>query len=139
MLINGECYGWADITLLIGGVAVTGITAIEYDDQQEVVNKWGAGRYPVARGKGRVTCTAKITLEMSEVLAIQEKATNNRLQDIASFDVQVSYIPESNSIVHDIIKDCQFTTNARKWAEGDTNQSVELTLLPSKIIWGSRV
>ena len=33
--------------VIIGRVPVTGVTGVEYDDQQEVVNKYGAGRYPV--------------------------------------------------------------------------------------------
>ena len=61
-LINGVEYGWADIVLAINGVPVTGITAISYGEKQDVSNIYGAGRYPVARGKGRITPTAKITL-----------------------------------------------------------------------------
>lgn len=135
-LINGVAYGWADIVCLIAGIPVTGITAIEYDDKQEIKDHYGAGRYPVSRGKGRISCSAKITLEMSELLAIQTKSINGRLQDIAPFDVQVSYIPDGGRIVHDVIKDCQFTENARKWKEGDTTQTVDLPLIVSRIDWG---
>ncbi|MGL4956553.1 MAG: hypothetical protein ACRC9X_05190 [Bacteroidales bacterium] len=135
-LINGQSYTWGDIVCLVAGVPVTGITAIDYEDNQEVKNNYGAGRYPVSRGKGRITCTAKITLEMDEVLAIQGRAINGRLQDIAPFDVQVSYIPGNGRIVHDIVRDCQFNTNKRTWKEGDTNQPVELELIVSKISWG---
>ena len=56
-LINGHEYGWADIAVSIAGPIVTGITGIEYDDDQEVVNVYGAGRYPVSRGKGRINCS----------------------------------------------------------------------------------
>lgn len=136
MLINGQSYGWSDIVCLVAGVPVTGVTAIDYDDKQEIKNIYGAGRHPVARGKGRVTPSAKITLEMEEVLAIQSRSATGRLQDLAPFDILVTYLPEDGRIIHDVIKDCQFTENARKWKEGDTNQSVELPLLPSRIDWG---
>ena len=46
-MVNGTLYSWADIVAVISGVPVTGITAIEYGDEQEVVNKYGAGRHPV--------------------------------------------------------------------------------------------
>jgi len=136
-LINGVSYGWADIICLVAGVPVTGITAIDYDDKQDVVNNYGAGRYPVSRAKGRITCSAKITLSMDEVLAIQQRATNGRLQDVTPFDVQVSYLPENGAITHDVIRDCQFTTNSRKWTEGATSQPVELELIVSKIDWNA--
>ena len=58
-LVNGMLYSWADIVATIGGVPVTGITGIEYGDEQEVVNKYGAGRHPVGRAKGRITPSGK--------------------------------------------------------------------------------
>lgn len=135
-LINGAAYGWADIVCLVAGVPVTGIVAIDYEDKQEIKNIYGAGRRPTSRSKGRIECSATLTLEMSEVLAIQARAVNGRLQDIAPFDVIVSYIPDGGKIVHDTIKDCQFSSNSRKWKEGDTTQSVALPLVVSAIDWG---
>ena len=51
-MVNGMLVAWADIVVLVGGVPVTGITGVEYGDEQEIVNKWGAGRHPVGRAKG---------------------------------------------------------------------------------------
>ena len=70
-LINGMLYSWADIVATINGVPLTGITGIEYGDSQDVVNKYGAGRHPVGRAKGRITPTAKIILYQEEVETIQ--------------------------------------------------------------------
>jgi hypothetical protein len=136
-LINGTAYAWGDIACIIGGVPVTGITAIEYDDEQEVTNNYGAGRYPVSRSKGRITCAAKVTLDIEEVRAIQGNAINNRLQDIKPFDIIVSYIPEDATKIHiDRIRNCSFKKNGRAWAEGDTRKTVDLDLIPSHIDWG---
>jgi len=136
-LINGVEYSWADIACMIAGVPVTGITAIKYDDDQEVVNNYGAGRYPVSRSKGRITASASISLYTSEIVAIQEKSVNGRLQDIPAFDIIVSYIPtDGGKIIHDKIRNCQFKKNLRDWSEGDTGKSVELELVPSHIEWG---
>ena len=93
-LINGIEYSWADIVCVIGGVPVTGITGIEYGDEQEVTDNYGAGRYPVSRSKGRITSTGKISLYVSEVNALVRKTTNGRLQDLGTFEIIVSYIPD---------------------------------------------
>jgi hypothetical protein len=136
-LINGMTYDWGEIVATIGGVPLTGITAIEYDDDQEVVNNYGAGRYPISRSKGRITCTAKITLYIEEVRALASNAPNRRLQDIMPFDIVVSYLPNDvTKIHHDKIMNCQFKKNSRAWAEGDTSKTVELELIVSHIIWG---
>ena len=135
-LINGHEYGWADIAVSIAGPIATGITGIEYNDDQEIVNVYGAGRYPVGRGKGRITCSGKITLLTSEVIALQKKAPNGRLQDIAPFPIIVSYIPDDGGeVVVDKLRNCQFKTNKRNWAEGDTSKSVDIDLIISHIEW----
>lgn len=135
-LVNGMLYSWADIVVLIGGVPVTGITAVEYGDSQEVVNKFGAGRYPVGRAKGRITPSGKLTLYQEEVAALQSQAVNGRIQDLPPFDVIVQYLPDSGIVKTDKIRNCHFSENTRKWKEGDTGQTVELTLVPSHIEWG---
>lgn len=136
-LINGIEYSWGDIVLTIAGVPIMGITAIEYSDEQEVINNYGAGRYPVSRSKGRITCTGKITLYNSEVKALLKKTANGRLQDVAAFDIIVSYIPdEGGVVVVDKIKNCSFIKNQNSWSEGDTSSTVELELVVSHIIWG---
>ena len=112
---------------------VTGIVGIEYSDEQEVVNKWGAGRHPVGRAKGRITPNAKLILYQEEVQALQAQATNGRLQDLPPFDIIVQYLPDSGVITKDKIRNCQFSGNSRKWKEGDTGQEVELPLVPSHI------
>ncbi len=134
-LINGVAYSWGDIVMTIGGVPVSGITAIEYEDKQEVVNHYGAGRLPVSRSKGKITATAKLTLMMEEVVSLQAQTSTGRLQDIAPFPIVVSYLPEDGQVVTDKIIGCQFTSNARKWKEGDALQAVELELVPAYIEW----
>lgn len=136
-LVNGMLVAWADIVVLVGGVPITGITGIEYTDDQEIVNKYGAGRYPVGRAKGRITPSAKMTLYQEEVVALQSQSVNGRLQDLPVIEVQVSYLPESGIVVTDKIRNCHISTNARKWKEGDTGQEVELPLVPSHIEWGT--
>lgn len=134
-LINGVAYSWGDIVTTIAGVPITGISAIEYGDEQDIKNNYGAGRHPISRGYGRITPSAKITLKMDEVVAIQKQAPNGRLQGIAPFDILVHYIPESGQIVTDKIRSCSFKANKRAWKEGDTDQDVDLELLPSHIEW----
>lgn len=134
-LINGVLHSWGEIVVAIAGVPVTGITAIEYGDKQEVVNHYGAGRHPVGRSKGRITPSAKMTLYQEEVEALMLKAPNGRLQDLDMFDIIVSYIPENGIVTTDIIRNCSFSDNNRKWKEGDTKQEVELELVPSHIQW----
>ena len=133
--VNGKSYDWADIVLVIAGVPVTGITGIEYKDDQDIVTKYGAGRYPVGFAKGRITSTGKITLYQEEVEAMQRQSLTGRLQDIAPFDILVSYLPDTGIVSIDKLRNCMFKNNGRGWKEGDTGQEVEIDLVMSHIQW----
>jgi len=136
-LINGVEYSWGDIAVTAGGVPLAGITKIDYEDSQEKENIYGAGRYPVARGHGRISCSGKITLLEKEVRALQAAAPDGRLQSIVPFDIIVSYIPiNGNKIIHDKLIGCEFKKNSRSWAEGDMSKEVELELVVGRIDWG---
>lgn len=136
-LINGNEYSWGDIVCSIAGLPMIGITGIEYNDEQEVTDNYGAGRYPISRSKGRITCNGKITLYSSEVNALVKKTPNGRLQDLGAFDIIVSYIPDEGGIVvTDKLRNCQFKKNGRSWSEGDTSKTVDLDLNISHIEWG---
>ena len=133
--VNGKLYDWADIVLVIAGVPVTGITGIEYKDDQDIVTKYGAGRYPVGFAKGRITSTGKITLYQEEVEAMQRQSLTRRLQDISPFDIIVSYLPDTGILSIDKLRNCMFKNNGRGWKEGDTGQEVEIDLVMSHIQW----
>ena len=69
--------------------------------------------------------------------SLQAQSDNGRLQDIAAFDIIVTYLPDSGVVTTDKIRNCQFKGNSRKWKEGDTGQEVELELVASHIEWNS--
>ena len=135
-LVNGKLYDWADIVTTIAGVPVTGIQGIDYEDKQDVSVVFGAGRYPVGYGKGRITCTGKITLLQEEVEALQRQSPTGRLQDLPPFNVAVSYIPDTGIVHVDKLRNCMFPNNSRSWKEGDTGKACELDLVMSHIEWG---
>lgn len=138
-LINGQVYSWADVVVTIGGVPITGIVSVEYGEDQEVNNVYGAGRYPIGRAKGRITPSGKIELLQETVEDIQRLAPKGRLQDLPVFNVGVTYLNTQGNIVHDNLKNCSFKDNKRAWKEGETGKTCELELIPSHIDWGAQL
>ena len=134
-LINGRSYGWGDIIVTIGALPITGITAIKYEEDQEKEDVYGAGRYPVARGYGRVKASASITLSVETAMALAATAKDGQLNRLAPFTITVTYQPESGPIMRDVLKNCEFKKQSRDWKEGDMKAQVELELLVSNIVW----
>nr|DAS36145.1 MAG TPA: putative XkdM-like protein [Caudoviricetes sp.] len=133
-LINGREYGWADIVATIGGVPVTGITAIKYGEEMEKENIYGAGRNPVSRGYGRGKSTASITLLSGTVFALKSKAPKGQLHRIAPFPITVSYQPDAGPMVVHVLKNCEFKKTEFDWKEGDMSKPIELELIISHIV-----
>lgn len=134
-LINGKSYEFADIILNVMGVPIIGIVSIEYEERQNMENIYGAGRYPISRGYGKIEPTAKITLLMEEVQAIQNVSPLGRIQDIPEFDISIIYIDSAVTTVKHKLRNVRFMANNRKANTGDTSISVELELILSHIEW----
>lgn len=134
-LINGTAYSWSQIEVNIFNTPIAGITAISYEDMQEMEDNYGAGSNPVSRGYGKKTSKASMTLEMAEVEALQNATTDGSLQSIPEFDIVVSYLPEGGVIRNHILHNCRFKSNKRDVKTGDMAVNVELELLISHITW----
>lgn len=132
-LVNGKSYEWADIAVNILGADIIGITNIEYEEKQGMENIYGAGRFPVSRGYGKVEPTAKITVLMEELENIQSVAPNGRIMDIPEFDITVAFIDAALVTRRHVLKNVRFTNNKRASASGDTSIPVELELIISHI------
>lgn len=132
-LINGKSYEYANIVMNVMGVPITGVTSIEYEEVQEMENIYGAGRFPVSRGYGDIKPTAKITLLMEEVEALQAVSVNGRLQDIPEFDITITYIDTALTPVNHAIRNVRFMDNNRKSNTGETSIPVEMALICSHI------
>ena len=136
-LINGQAYSWGSITLNLLRNIVAGVTAINYTEEQEMEDLYGAGNYPVSRGYGKIKSSGDITLSMEEVEALQKAAPGGRLQAIPPFDIIVSFLASNGNVVTHKLKNCQFKKNQRGMKTGDMSFEIQLDLIMSHIIWNS--
>ena len=134
-LVNGVAYDWSNIICSILGRPVIGITNITYASTQDMENNYGAGCFPITRGYGNVVATASITLTIEEVENLQTIAPDGMLQNIPEFDIIVMYMSNLTNPKTHIIKNCRFTTNQRTMNQNDMNSVVEITLLPTHIVF----
>jgi hypothetical protein len=131
----GKMAGWNSVRLRMLGRDVEGITEIEYNDSVEKENVYGAGAYPIGRGKGNYQAAAAITLYQEEIIALQQSlGPGKHLTDIEPFDIVVRY--EYNGFSYkDIIRNCEFMGNARTMQQNDKTITNKFDLLVSHIQW----
>ena len=135
--INGLLYSWADIRLILLGREIVGILAIDYDDGQTTKPVYGRGKKRIGRVSGMYEANASITLEMSEVEALNlSLPAGTSIYDIAPFDVTVVYVNAEQLLVTHVLKQCTFLKQNRGAKTGEVKEiEVKLPLDVAEINW----
>lgn len=132
-LINGRNYAWGNITLVLFGVPVTGITKIEYKRKQKKENNFGFGPNPVSRGYGNIESDGSIELYTDEWKRIIAAAPNRDPLQIGPFDIQVVYGGSGVQADKDVLRSCEFLEDPFDAKQGDTKLTVSIPLIIAQI------
>jgi hypothetical protein len=132
-LVNGTNYSWANVTLTLFGVPVTGVTAIEYNTKQKKENNYGAGVDPVSRGYGNKEHDGHIELYLDTWKKIVAAAPDRDPLLIDKFDIQVVFGGSRVTADKDVLRACEFTENPFTGKSGDTKLTVKIPLIIGSI------
>jgi hypothetical protein len=134
-LVNGVAYDWSHVIINVLGRTVIGVKSLDYAENQDITDNYGAGIRPTTRGYGNIKCTCKLTLTTEEVLALEQLSVTGSLQDIPMFDITVQYMSYPTYPITDYIKNCQFKNNDRKLKQNDMEFPIELEIIASHVLW----
>lgn len=132
-LINGINYSYANITLVLFGVPIVGITKINYKRKQKKENNYGAGNQPVSRGYGNYEYEGSIEVYTDELKRIIAASPNRDILQIPPFDIQVVFGGTGVLADKDVLRACEFTEEGLTANQGDTKLLVELPLVIGSI------
>lgn len=132
-IVNGVNYSWTNVKLVLFGVPVVGITAIEYKKKQKKENNYGMGAEPISRGYGNAEYEGKITIYREEWNAIIAASQNRDPLAIDFFDIQVSFSGTRVTTTLDVLRACEFLEDPFTVGQGDTKIMIELPLVIGSI------
>jgi len=137
VLINGTEYSAVDVKVTIAGVPVFGIAKIDVAENQEKTDYFALGSdRPVGRHRGIKKAEGTLTLYPREIEAIQKAAPNRDILDVAMFDISLVAVPiNTENRFACVLKNCEFTRNARSFDVNSTTQEIEIPLILSHIEW----
>lgn len=118
VLQNGVVVGSANISVIVGGVIITGIKSIDVKISQKKENVQAFGKQPVGRGRGAYeypACTMEILLE--EWKSIINAAPNRDPFQIPLFNIPIVY--DSNILPSETLNNVEFTSVGRPYKAGD--------------------
>lgn len=120
---------WADISLLVGGVALIEAQALTYNRERKIEDHYGVGDKVVSRGSGNVMDSG-LTFKMSvdELKRLEATAPNGDITLIPPFVTKVVWKPSAQNALTftDTLTNCQFTSNGRDLKQGDTKHFYEV-------------
>ena len=128
-LINGINYSWANVSLVLFGVPVVGITKIDYSRKQKKENNYGFGSQPISRGYGNYEYEGKIEMYLDEWKRIIAAAPQRDPLLIAPFDIQVTYEGRGVLAETDRLKAVEFMEDPMSASQGDTKLMVTIPLI----------
>jgi hypothetical protein len=132
----GTMQGWNAVTANILGRDLEGIVELAYDDKEKKENVYGAGKYPIGRGRGNYEPKASISILKEEVDALKLSLRPGKsIRDIAPFDMVVQYEAENGIILKDRIRNCEFIGDGVEVKQNDMTIISKYELLISHIEW----
>ena len=130
----GTLTGWKRITFNWFDRDVEGILEIEYDDNVDWTNEYGANGYPVGEGEGNYEAKASVTLYIEEVRAMEASLpAGQRLQSVLGTGV-VEY-EYGGQFYKDIIQTIRVKNRGVAVKQGDKTIAFKHELKVSHIDW----
>lgn len=126
---SSKQYKWPDLSIVLGGRILEGITAVEYTEKVEKDFLYGRGAKPHNTVSGNYSYDGKISIWQSELEAMTRDAPKGDIL-LLNFDIVIAYVPAGGGqIVTDILKGVEFTEVKKGMAQGDKNMIVELPII----------
>ena len=130
-------YEWNDTTVMIGTRTITGIRGVKYSTKQDKQPIYGKGNEPYAIQKGNKSHEGELTVNMSELIALQSESKSGSILDL-QVDVTVCYgNPSQGDVMHtDKLMGVQFTEEPQEIKQGDDHSEHTLPFIFLKKLKG---
>lgn len=137
--INGKYYSWSSIRFTFLGRLVNTVSGIKYEEVDEIKDVKAVGTKKIGYTQDNTTTEGSITL-LAETLDDLQRSLppGKRIQDIAPFDITVSYIDDVGILVTHVLQGVKLTKNSREGSSGSADAiTVEIPLFISDINWAA--
>ncbi|KAA2242803.1 hypothetical protein F0L74_09755 [Chitinophaga agrisoli] len=132
-LINGINYSWANISWVMFGVPVVGITKISYKRKLKKDNNYGFGQHPISRGYGNYEYEGSVELYTDEWKRIIAASPDRDPLAIGPFDIQVVFQGSRLTTERDVLRSVEFMEDPLEASQGDSKLLVTIPLIIAAI------
>lgn len=132
-MYNSDEFEWNDLSILIGGVLIAGVTSIKYTWKQDKSFRYGKGNEPHSIQSGNKSYEGEIVLTQQEYKKLSN-ASGKQVNKI-QFDITCSYGDPTKGIPRttDQLVSCQFSEAGKEIKNGDGSMSISLPFMFLKL------
>lgn len=131
-------YSWGQVEININGVLpITGVLSIDYEEDVDLKNNYGAGLFPIGQGVGNFKYSGNIELYKEEIVLLQQAAApyGGKIQLLPSGIITITYGDADNALQIDTLTGVKFMKNAVNTKSGDAQMTTKIPLLIGNILW----
>ncbi len=133
-LINGVNYSWGNLSIVIYGNIIIGITKISFKRKQHKENNYGWGDKPVSRGYGNYEFEGSVEMYIDELKKLIAAAPNGDIMQILPSDMQIVYAGSRVLPSKDVLQAFEFMEDGLEASQNDTKLLVSLPLLIADVV-----
>lgn len=136
---NSKEYAWIDVTVVMLGMEVKRIRAVEYKAKRATEALYAAGKWPVGIQRGKKEAEGTLTVLQSALNAMNDAGKAAGFNDITDieFDMTVSYASEyGGKITTDRLRQCAITEAPKSLKEGDLYSEHALPFIACEVEYG---
>lgn len=127
VVVNNEEYAWGDISVVLLGKDIVGLTGISYKQSQSKEARYGKGIMPLGFKRGNKAFEGSITILQSELIALCEASPNGTPLDLRNIDIVFSYgDSETGVLTTKVAKYVEFTEFEEALKQGESSMEIEL-------------
>lgn len=128
----GSLTGWNDVVFNFAGTDIDGVTAIKYEETQEIENHFGAGAVAIGQSKGNREASGSFTVLLEDSIAMQKSLPKGaKIQDVVS-TIIVAY-DVSGNVLKDRINNVRIKNNGREVNQGDGKISISYEFIATSV------
>jgi len=129
VMINGVNYSASNVSVIMFGQPIVGITKLDYKAKQEKVNNKAFQTEPVSRGYGSKDYECGIEIYKDEWVGIIASAPSKDPTQIPPFTFQVIYSGDSVNYQEDQILFAEFLEDPMSVGAGDTSIKLSIPMI----------
>jgi len=129
MTFNSDEYAWKDITAVVNGRPLLGITGVKYGEKIDREYLYGKGNKPRAIQDKNISYEGELKVRQSELEALTASSPKKSILNLTLDVVTIAYAPEDGVITTDQLVHVKFSENMKELNQGDAAMEVTLPIM----------